>query len=177
MKRGRIIKGEIRTKIKNPEDSSEEIFLTDNANGRFNTEYGNAFAEIYGKKIPSDRYSICHIGGNTAYNIKTFAAIPNVVYAPTWIERVTDDSPEVRRFLATRSYELYGETIKNALVTSGKTEDEAIEQLKELFLDMQSPREGLEQEVDAIFPPQYQDEADKEIPWKNWKIEKSENNN
>ena len=93
--------------------NDETILITDNANGRFNTEFGNAFEDAYGRNIPKSKYTICHIGGNTAHNPDYFAAIPNVVYVPSYFAGVTDHLPEIRQFLAGISYQLYGKILSD----------------------------------------------------------------
>ena len=87
--------------------TEETIHFTDNGNARINTTFRQA-----GYTFESKKYEICHIGKETTHSVKTFGAIPNLVYLPRWIASATDYSDEIIEFLLKKSYSLYSSIMK-----------------------------------------------------------------
>lgn len=97
-----------RVALKNIDNQSETIYVTDNANGRIRTTFKAA-----GLVFANNKYEICHIGQNTVHSVDTFGAIPNLVMLPRWIASATDHSEEIVDFLLEKSFSLYFEIMKN----------------------------------------------------------------
>lgn len=91
-----------RTELVNLENLQETIYVTDNANSRIKKTFKDA-----GLVFADKKYEICHIGKNTAHNLETFGAIPNLVFLPRWIASPTDHLEEIENFLLSKSYSLY----------------------------------------------------------------------
>lgn len=90
----------------------EIIHLTTNYNHEFLkllSNQNNIFKENDNSQANGKNkgFSICHIGGGTAHSLNFFAAIPNIVILPNWLSSATDCLPEIRLFLAAKSYDLF----------------------------------------------------------------------
>ena len=103
-----IDKKKRRVALKNINNPSETIYVTDNANNRIRTTFKAA-----GFVFADKKYEICHIGKNKAHSVDTFGAIPNLVMLPRWIASATDHLQEIEDFLLEKSYSLYFEIMKN----------------------------------------------------------------